>query len=162
MDFRIDPAEVERNITPLTKLIILTNLHNPTGAYADEATMRAVGEIAKARGARVLVDEVYLETFYGQRPPHGISSGRSFRGDQQSDQGVRLERHALRMGARRVRKLTHRMWRINDLYAATPAHPAELISVIAFDNLDKVAARAKKIAGRRIAASLTAFLDSRT
>src|SRR5271157_1406543 len=46
--FRIDPAEVERQITPRTKLIILTNLHNPSGAYADEATMQAVGEIAKA------------------------------------------------------------------------------------------------------------------
>ena len=66
--FRIDPAEVERNITPRTRSIILTNLHNPSGAYADEATIRAVGEIAQAHGARVLVDEVYLETFYGHRP----------------------------------------------------------------------------------------------
>src|SRR5215831_2130330 len=27
--FRIDPKEVERSITPRTKLIIITNLHNP-------------------------------------------------------------------------------------------------------------------------------------
>ncbi len=52
------------------------------------------------------------------------------------------------------------MWRINDLYAATPAHPAELLSVIALDHLDKVAARAKLLLeeNRR---SLNAFLDSR-
>ena len=97
--FRIDPAEVERNITPQTKLIVLTNLHNPTGAYADEATIRAVGEIAKARGARVLVDEVYLETFYGHRPRTALLLGRSFSRYQQFDQGVWVERHSLRMGA---------------------------------------------------------------
>ena len=57
-------------------------------------------------------------------------------------------------------ELVHRMWRINDLYAATPAHPAELLSVIAFDHLDKVAARAKLLLeeNRR---SLNGFLDSR-
>ena len=37
------------------------------------------------------------------------------------------------------------MWRINDLYAATPAHPAERISVIALNHLDRVAARAQEI-----------------
>jgi aspartate/methionine/tyrosine aminotransferase len=53
------------------------------------------------------------------------------------------------------------MWRINDLYAATPAHPAELISVIVLNNLDKVAARAKVLldANRR---SLNEFLDAQT
>ena len=29
----LDPAEVHRVITPKTRLIVLTNLHNPTGAY---------------------------------------------------------------------------------------------------------------------------------
>ena len=52
------------------------------------------------------------------------------------------------------------MWRINDLFAATPAHPAEMISVIALDNLDKVAARAKLLleTNRK---TMNAFLDSR-
>ena len=76
--FRLDPAEVERQITRRTKLIILTNLHNPSGAYADEATMRAVGEIAKDHGARVLVDEVYLETFYERRPGPAFHIGEHF------------------------------------------------------------------------------------
>src|SRR5271165_3256296 len=63
--FRLDPIEVERNITPQTMLVVVTNLHNPTGAFAGDAGLRAVGEIAKAHGARVLVDEVYLEALYG-------------------------------------------------------------------------------------------------
>ncbi len=57
-------------------------------------------------------------------------------------------------------ELAERMWRINDLYAATPAHPAELLSIVAFDHLDKVAARADHLlaANRK---SIDAFLDSR-
>ena len=157
--FRIDPAEVERQITPLTRLIILTNLHNPTGAYADEATVRAVGEIAKARGARVLVDEVYLEEFYENRPRPAFHFGDQFVVTSSLTKAFGLS--GLRCGwVLANQELTDRMWRINDLYAATPAHPAELLSVIALDHLDKVAARAKQLLeeNRR---SLNAFLDSR-
>jgi aspartate/methionine/tyrosine aminotransferase len=157
--FRIDPAEVERQITPQTKLIILTNLHNPSGAYADEATMRAVGEIAKSRGARVLVDEVYLETFYGKRPRPAFHFGDQFLVTSSLTKGFGLS--GVRCGwALADQEIVHRMWRINDLYAATPAYPAVLISVIALDHLDKVAARAKLLLeeNRR---SLSDFLDSR-
>jgi aspartate/methionine/tyrosine aminotransferase len=158
--FRIDPAEVERHITPLTRLIILTNLHNPSGAYTDEATMRAVGEIARSRGARVLVDEVYLETFYGNRPRPAFDFGDQFLVTSSLTKAFGLS--GLRCGWVLARQeLVDRMWRINDLYAATPAHPAELISVIALDHLDKVAARAKQLlVENRLA--LNAFLNSRT
>jgi aspartate/methionine/tyrosine aminotransferase len=76
--FRLDPAEVERQITSLTELIILTNLHTPSGNYADEDTIRKVDDIAKSHGARVLVDEVYLESFYGNRPTSACHFGEHF------------------------------------------------------------------------------------
>jgi aspartate/methionine/tyrosine aminotransferase len=157
--FRIDPAEIERHITPRTRLIILTNLHNPSGAFTDEATMRTVGEIARAHGARVLVDEVYLETFYGRRPRHAFHLGDHFLVTSSLTKAFGLS--GLRCGwVLCSPELAHRMWRINDLYAATPAHPAELMSVIAFDHLDKVAARAKSLLDQN-RKSMDAFLDSR-
>lgn len=156
--FQIDPGEVARQITPLTKLIVFTNLHNPSGAYADEDTVRAVGEIAKSHGARVLVDEVYLEEFYGKRPRPAFHFGDQFVVTSSLTKAFGLS--GLRCGwILADKELVDRMWRINDLYAATPAHPAELISVIALDHLDKVTARAKQLLeeNRR---SLNAFLDS--
>jgi hypothetical protein len=57
-------------------------------------------------------------------------------------------------------ELCERMWRINDLYGATPAHPAELLSVIALDHLQKIGARAKGIL-RENRRSIKEFLDSR-
>jgi aspartate/methionine/tyrosine aminotransferase len=157
--FRLDPAEVERQITPRTKLIIITNLHNPSGAYADERTVQAVGEIAKAHGARVLVDEVYLETFYGHRPRPVFHLGDHFLVTSSLTKAFGLS--GVRCGwALCNPELAHRMWRINDLYAATPAHPAERISVIALDNLDKVAARAKLLLDTNFK-TMNEFLDSR-
>ena len=142
--FRIDPAEVERQITPQTKLVVVTNLHNPSGAYTDHETIRAVGAIAKAHGARVLVDEVYLETFYGQRPQTAFRLGEQFLVTSSLTKAFGLS--GIRCGwVLASAELTHRMWRINDLYAATAVHPAELIGVVAFDNLDRVAGRSKKI-----------------
>jgi aspartate/methionine/tyrosine aminotransferase len=157
--FRIDPAEVERNITAQTKLVIVTNLHNPTGAYADEATIRAVGEIAKARGARVLVDEVYLETFYGNRPRTAVHLGEHFLVTSSLTKAFGLS--GIRCGwVLANEELTHRMWRINDLYSATPVYPAEMLGVVAFDNLDRVASRAREILHVNRAA-LEIFLDGR-
>ena len=157
--FRIDPSEVERQVTPQTKLIIVTNLHNPSGAYAEEATVRAVGDIAKARGARVLVDEVYLESLYGRRPRVTFHFGDQFLVTSSLTKAFGLS--GLRCGWVLANpELAERMWHINDLYGATPAHPAELLSVMALDHLDQIAARAKQLleANRR---SMDAFLISR-
>src|SRR5215510_7914684 len=43
--FRIDPEELE--VSPETRLIVLTNLHNPSGVLIDEAELKQIGEIAR-------------------------------------------------------------------------------------------------------------------
>ncbi|MFI5247627.1 MAG: aminotransferase class I/II-fold pyridoxal phosphate-dependent enzyme, partial [Nitrospirales bacterium] len=54
--------------------------------------------------------------------------------------------------------LARAMWRLNDLFASIPAHPAELLSVAALDHLDQIRERARKVveADRRL---LGAFLE---
>ena len=54
-----DLEELERLAVPGTKLICINNPNNPTGALMDEATLRAVADIAGRAGAYVLCDEVY-------------------------------------------------------------------------------------------------------
>src|SRR5438309_6555637 len=58
--FKIDIVDLEKRTTSRTRLIVLTNLHNPSSALVDEATLRKIGELARSVGARVLVDEVYM------------------------------------------------------------------------------------------------------
>lgn len=64
--FRLGLGELERRLTPETRLVILCNLHNPSSAFTDEASLRQAGEMAAKVGARMLVDEVYLEAVFDQ------------------------------------------------------------------------------------------------
>jgi hypothetical protein len=158
-DFRVLPQEVEKRMTPETRLLVLTNLHNPSGALIDTETLRAIGEIARGSGARVLVDEVYLETLFDQPVESAFHLGKHFLVTSSLTKAYGLS--GLRCGWILAEpELAERIWRLNDLFAATPAHPAELLSVIALDHLDQVAERAKAL----VAANrecLHAFLDSR-
>jgi aspartate/methionine/tyrosine aminotransferase len=60
-DFALDLDEIAARITPATRLIVLSNLHNPSGMALDQATLAAVGNLAEARGIHVVVDEVYAD-----------------------------------------------------------------------------------------------------
>ena len=57
--FLPDLDEIERMITPNTRLIALTNPNNPTGAVMDRAMMQRLADMAARVGAYVLSDEVY-------------------------------------------------------------------------------------------------------
>lgn len=58
-DYLPDLDELARLAVPGTKLICVNNPNNPTGALMDEATLRAIADIADRAGAYVLCDEVY-------------------------------------------------------------------------------------------------------
>lgn len=57
--FEIDPDEIEKRIQPNTRLIVLTNLHNPSGMLTADDTLEAVAEVAGRHDVKVIVDEVY-------------------------------------------------------------------------------------------------------
>ena len=57
-------------------------------------------------------------------------------------------------------ELARRIWRLNDLFAATAAHPAERMSVMAFDHLAQFRERARALLTTN-RALLDEFLDSR-
>jgi len=143
--FRLDPEEVERHVTPRTRLIVVTNLHNPSGALADEATLRRVGKIAGGVGARVLVDEVYLETDFSRRTPSAFHLDES-RFIVTSSLTKAYGLSGLRCGwALAEPEMARRMWHINDLCGVIPAHVAELLSVVALDNLERISRRAEAL-----------------
>ena len=157
--FKIDPHAVEAAITPRTRLIVLANLHNPTSALTDETTLLKVGEIAKSVGARVLVDEVYLEACYSSPWRSAFHLGSQFISTSSLTKAYGLG--GLRSGwALAEPALAKAMWHINDLYGVNAAHPAERLSVIALKHLPWIAARyeATLDANREIA---SAFFSSR-
>ena len=54
-----DPAEIRSAIAPGTKLVVVTNPHNPTGHILADEMRRAIIDRAAAVGAWLLADEVY-------------------------------------------------------------------------------------------------------
>jgi aspartate/methionine/tyrosine aminotransferase len=177
-NFEISLPEMEQAITPATRLVVLTNLHNPTGALISKETLRAIGELAQSVGAHVLVDEVYLEMLF--EPSTRTSESSSLRRDmlphvQNGGSAFSLGKafivtssltkayglSGLRCGwILAAPGLAHRIWRLNDLFAATAAHPAERMSVMAFDHLAQFRERARALLATN-RALLDAFLDSR-
>jgi aspartate/methionine/tyrosine aminotransferase len=159
-DFRIDPAEVKRQITPATRLIVLTNLHNPSGVLMDEETLREIGAIAQNSGARVLVDEVYLEMVFNRAPRSSfLLDPKTFVVTSSLTKVYGLS--GLRCGwILAAPELARRMWRMRDLMDASISHVTERMSVVALDHLEQFAQRARHIlqVNRGL---LDAFLDSR-
>jgi aspartate/methionine/tyrosine aminotransferase len=157
--FQVDPREVERAVSPRTRLIVITNLHNPSGVRTADSSLKIVGEIARSLGAHVLVDEVYLEACFDSPWQSAIHLGPNFVATSSLTKAYGLT--ALRCGwVLAAPALAERMWRLNDLFGAVSPYPADLLSVMAFDQLPQIAARAKKLLDTN-RALLKSFLDSR-
>src|SRR5882672_10886252 len=140
----IDPKEVRRNITPKTRLIVITNLHNPTSALTSEAVLREIGDIARSIGALVLVDEVYLDAVYENTPRTSFHLGPEFVVTSSLTKVYGVS--GLRCGWILAQPdLAWKMRRLNDLYSATPVYPGELLSVVAFHHLHLLRERARRI-----------------
>ena len=108
----------------------------------------------------VLVDEVYLEALYERRPRPAIHLGEHFLVTSSLTKAFGLS--GLRCGWVLANpELTQRMWHINDLYGVNAAYPAELMSVIALDNLDRVVESCERAARSANRPVLDAFLNSR-
>jgi len=136
-DYKIEPGDIERAIGPKTKLIVITNLHNPTSAFADEQTVKRIGEIARSVAARVLVDEVYLDAAFEQTPRSAIHLGKEFVVTSSLTKVYGLS--GLRCGwVLAEPELVRKMWHLNDLVTNVPPHPSELLSVIALQHLDEI------------------------
>lgn len=57
--FGFDVEAIEAQVRPETRLIILSNLHNPSGMAVPHADMVKLALLAERRGLLVVVDEVY-------------------------------------------------------------------------------------------------------
>ncbi len=134
--FRLDVAAIEAMLGPATRLIVITNLHNPSAALAEDDQLRALGELAARAHTRILVDEVYLDA---AAPPRrsSVHLGPEFVITNSLTKVYGLS--GLRCGWILAEpELAERMWRLNDLFGVNQAHPAERLACIAIDHIDEV------------------------
>lgn len=166
-DFALDPGDVAQALSRETRLIVLSNLHNPSGALMPADTLRRIGEMALRAGAHVLVDEVYLEMVFDDGAPYSFALGEQIAPAEENPFIVTNSLtkvygfSGLRCGwILAAPPVARRMWLLNDLYGANAAHPAERLSILALDRLGQFRERTRKLlAANRVV--LDAFLDSR-
>jgi N-succinyldiaminopimelate aminotransferase len=63
-DFQPDHDELRRAVTDNTRIILVNNPHNPTGAVFDRATLELIVELAHRHDAIIVTDEVYEHLVY--------------------------------------------------------------------------------------------------
>jgi aspartate/methionine/tyrosine aminotransferase len=134
--FRLDPEKVRAAMSDRTRLIVITNLHNPSSMLAEDSELCAIGDLARSVGAHVLIDEVYLDSAVPPRPS-AVHLGPEFVCTNSLTKVYGLS--GLRCGwILAGPELAERMWRLNDLFGVNQAHPAERLACIAFENIDRL------------------------
>jgi aspartate/methionine/tyrosine aminotransferase len=142
--FRLDLDRVAAALTPRTRLIIVTNPHNPTGVLTGAADTCALGELAGRHGCFVLADEVYLDAVPGAAPPAAATLSPRMVTTASLTKAYGLA--GIRCGwALADRIICEEIRRARDLVDGTGSVLAERAAAVAFEALPALAARAKAI-----------------
>lgn len=72
--FQPRAEDIEKVITPKSKILLLNSPNNPTGSVIDGETLAAIAQVAKKHDLLVLSDEVYCELLYDGREHVSIAS----------------------------------------------------------------------------------------
>ena len=70
-DFKLLPEDLEKAITPRTKLIVLGYPNNPTGAVMSKQELQKIADVLRGKDILILSDEIYAELTYP--PQHHCS-----------------------------------------------------------------------------------------
>ena len=145
--FQIELDELRKIVSGKTRLIVLTNLHNPSGVLLEQSTLREIGHIAQSVDALVMVDEVYLELLFDRPFRSAFHLGEHFVVTSSLTKAYGLS--GLRCGwILAAPELAERMWQHNDLFGNIPAHITDRLSVIALDHLGAIRSRAQSLMER--------------
>jgi aspartate/methionine/tyrosine aminotransferase len=140
--FQLDLDRLADAITPRTRLAIISNLHNPSGARTDMKTLRAMARLLARVGARLLVDEVYLESLWGRRTESCVHAGPNVIVTNSLTKAYGLD--GLRAGwILGPRPIIERAARMQDLMANNGVAPGERMTLAAFRNLPAIRRRAQ-------------------
>ncbi len=71
---KVVPAQLEKAITPRTRVLVLNSPSNPTGAVYSEAELRALAAVAVKHNLTIVSDEIYERMCYDGVTPFSVAS----------------------------------------------------------------------------------------
>jgi aspartate/methionine/tyrosine aminotransferase len=142
--FQIDVDDLASKLTRKTRLVILSNMHNPSGVLTSNGVLREIGRLARKVGAHVLVDEVYLDFLFERRPSSAVHLGDNFVVTSSLTKCYGFD--GLRCGwILAPPKLAEAMWRLQDFFGVNGAIPAEKIATAAFEDIARFEERTRRV-----------------
>jgi aspartate/methionine/tyrosine aminotransferase len=135
--YRIDVDRLRKEVTDATRMIVLSNLHNPTGAMLGEEDLHRLAELADDRQIYVLVDEVYLEWLIGCGGTSAATVSSRLISTSSLTKAYGLS--GLRAGwALATPTVARRGRALMNLFDNTMAHIAERLAARAFEHLPEI------------------------
>ena len=131
-------------ITSRTRLAIVSNLHNPTGARIPLTTLSRMAALLDRVGARLLVDEVYLECTFDRRTRSSVHAGPNVVTANSLTKAYGLD--GLRAGwLLGPPDVIRRAALIHDMLGNNGVAPGEQLELAAFRRLDAISRRSHRI-----------------
>jgi aspartate/methionine/tyrosine aminotransferase len=145
--FRYDVGELERLVTPRTRLIVINTPHNPTGAMLSERDLLRIVALAESVGARVLSDEAYrwLEIPGGEPlapPTRDLGKSGVSVGTLSKPFGL----PGLRIGwIAGTAELAAKCWAMRDYVSLSPGKLNDALAVLALKHRERIGLRTQGI-----------------
>jgi aspartate/methionine/tyrosine aminotransferase len=161
--YRYDLDELERLMTPRTRLIVVNTPHNPTGALLSEEELGRIYALAESVGAWVLCDEAYrwLEVPGGDRfAPPAFEYGPSAISVGTISKPFGLP--GLRIGWMAAPpEIVTECWSMRDYVSLSPGKLSDALAILAFKHRDRIVERNRKIIGQNLEAT-NRFVEERS
>jgi aspartate/methionine/tyrosine aminotransferase len=141
--WRLDPDRIDRAVTPKTRAVVFSSPHNPSGVVAGVDELREIGHRAERAGWIGIADEVYLDLVPGAHAPAAtLSPALVSTNSLTKAYGLASLRCGWALGSQ---DSVERIRRARDVVDVWSPIPADRLSVLAFRDLDRLAARARGI-----------------
>jgi len=142
--FQPNVQMLEDRLSDRTKLIVLTDLHNPSGALLDRDLRNDLVSLADIHHCHLLIDEVYLEFLYPEGERTAAKLGKSVITTRSLTKAYGLD--DIRAGwIIAEAEIAEQLRRLADLFMPTMAFPSERLALAALEKADKLLEPALKL-----------------
>jgi aspartate/methionine/tyrosine aminotransferase len=154
--YALDLEALRRLVNRRTRLLILSDLHNPSGARLDRSALRAAAELLAGVGGFLLIDEVYLESTWAEQTASAVRAAPNVVTTSSLTKAYGLG--GLRAGwLLAPPEIADRARRIHDYLGVNGVAPGERLTVLALRRLARIRARVRPALARNLE-SLRALL----
>ncbi|MDI6732533.1 MAG: aminotransferase class I/II-fold pyridoxal phosphate-dependent enzyme [Planctomycetota bacterium] len=153
-NFQPDPAELKKLISPRTKLILLSNLHNPSGVKLDDRVANDLIKVIDKSGVYMAIDEVYRDFLFIQNkvkskpdPMFKMHPRLITLSSLTKVYGLGYMRTGWLMAEP---NLIYRFSRAYDYMSACDAYAAQMISLFCLQHINHLVERSREIVGKNL------------